>query len=67
MIFDPFLTPIKLNTGGRKVKTHKYKRARSPLSALMDAEALLTQFFTMLHHTALLLIAIMLAVISVLL
>lgn len=22
MIFDPFLTPIKLNTGGRKVKTH---------------------------------------------
>ena len=24
MIFDPFLTPIKLNTGGRKVKTHTH-------------------------------------------
>lgn len=31
MIFDPFLTPIKLNTGGRKVKTHKCKHAHSPL------------------------------------
>lgn len=29
MIFDPFLTPIKLNTGGRKVKTHKCKHALS--------------------------------------
>lgn len=34
MIFDPFLTPIKLNTGGRKVKTHKCKHAL--LSFLFD-------------------------------
>lgn len=33
MIFDPFLTPIKLNTGGRKVKTHKCKHAHPLLMA----------------------------------
>ncbi len=44
MIFDPFLTPIKLNTGGRKVNTHKWKHTHTLFSAvrLMNVEALLT-------------------------
>lgn len=39
MIFDPFLTPIKLNTGGRKVRTC---RRSSVLFSCWTLEALLT-------------------------
>ena len=35
MIFDPFLTPIKLNTGGRKVNMHKYKCVHTTSAACL--------------------------------
>uniref|UniRef100_A0A3Q3K3J8 Uncharacterized protein n=1 Tax=Monopterus albus TaxID=43700 RepID=A0A3Q3K3J8_MONAL len=43
MIFDPFLTPIKLNTGGRKVKTQMQRH--TILCCLLDAEALYESLF----------------------
>lgn len=70
MIFDPFLTPIKLNTGGRKVKTHKCKHTLFSAVCWMDAKALsslgLLLVSKMLLRAALLLVTVCCCVCSVL-
>lgn len=68
MIFDPFLTPIKLNTGGRKVKIRQHAIIHTFIVCLMDAGVLLTAYAVAAGHInhMLLCAAIVLVAVSVL-